>query len=177
MKLRFNWLYDVTYLQMVVVLKKLTYGALLSPSEAAEEFRDGIIRCFRELLLSICVCSNESCSCKEINGWPALLARRDWEPPLTRISKYDSEPEDCLVLFLQSQTSSAAVGHWLSLLLKVCFFFLLNASPALLRQFMLLRSSNSNSTSFFFFFHLSRLLLVQIFLFFLWLYLNFGFCW
>ncbi|KAM7526892.1 hypothetical protein LguiA_016794 [Lonicera macranthoides] len=105
--------------QMVVVLKKLTYGALLSPSEAAEEFRDGIIRCFRELLLSICLCSNESCSCKEINGWPALLARRDWEPPLTQISKYDSEPEDCLVLFLQSQTASAAVGHWLSLLLKI----------------------------------------------------------
>ncbi|XAR67264.1 hypothetical protein NMG60_11001953 [Bertholletia excelsa] len=30
--------------QMVVVLKKLTYGAMLSPSEASEEFREGVIR-------------------------------------------------------------------------------------------------------------------------------------
>ncbi|CAK9165660.1 unnamed protein product [Ilex paraguariensis] len=81
--------------QMVVMLKKLTYGALLSPSEAAEEFREGLI-----------------------SGWPTLLERRDLESPLTRIPNYDSEPEECLLAFLQSQAASAVVGHWLSLLLK-----------------------------------------------------------
>lgn len=105
---------------MVVVLKKLTNGALLSPSEAAEEFRGGVIRCFRALLLSIRVCSSKSCSCKQNNGWPALLKRNEFQSPLIGVSRYNSEPE-CSLAFLQSQNASPAVGHWLSLLLKVCF--------------------------------------------------------
>ncbi|XP_052177769.1 uncharacterized protein LOC127791774 isoform X2 [Diospyros lotus] len=104
--------------QMVVVLKKLTYGAMLSPSEASEEFREGIIRCFKALLLSLHSCSNRSCSCKEINGLPSLLARRDLQSPNRIPAKYDSEIEECLLAFLQSQSASAAIGHWLSLLLK-----------------------------------------------------------
>ncbi|KAM1795905.1 hypothetical protein ACFX15_035262 [Malus domestica] len=104
--------------QLVVVLKKLTYGALLSPSDASEEFREGIIKCFRELLLNLLPCSDESCACKRIFGVPMLLENRDLKAPLSRTSKYDSEPDECLLAFLQSQTASAAVGHWLSLLLK-----------------------------------------------------------
>ena len=42
-----------TLFQMVVVLKKLTSGAMLSPNEAAEEFREGIIRCLRGMLFRI----------------------------------------------------------------------------------------------------------------------------
>ncbi|KAA8527184.1 hypothetical protein F0562_008587 [Nyssa sinensis] len=104
--------------QMVVVLKKLTYGALLSPSEASEEFREGVIKCFRSLLLGLHLCSDESCSCKQINGLPALSASRELRLPLTRYSKYDSDQEACLLAFLQSESALAAVGHWLSLLLK-----------------------------------------------------------
>ena len=64
-------------LQMVVVLKKLTYGAMFSPSEVSEEFREGVFRGFRTLYLNLDLCSHKSCSCKQINGSPTLLARRD----------------------------------------------------------------------------------------------------
>ncbi|XP_074350478.1 uncharacterized protein LOC141689873 isoform X2 [Apium graveolens] len=102
---------------MVIVLKKLTNGAILSPSEAAEEFRGGVLRCFRALLLSLHMCSKKSCSCKQITGWPALSKSTELQSPISRDTKYDSEQE-CLLAFLQSQTASPAVGHWLSLLLK-----------------------------------------------------------
>lgn len=105
--------------QMVVLLKKLTYGALLSPSEASEELREGILLCFRALLLSLHSCSDVSCSCKQIPGLPAL-ADNMYDTLLHKSFKYGSESEECLLAFLRSQTASAAVGHWLSLLLKVC---------------------------------------------------------
>lgn len=100
---------------MIVVLKKLTSGALLSPSESAEEFREGIVRCFRALLLSLDPCSVGSCLCKQIPGLPAFMESNTLRTPF----KYKSEPDECLLAFLQSQDASAAVGHWLSLLLKV----------------------------------------------------------
>ncbi|XP_017258473.1 uncharacterized protein LOC108227694 isoform X2 [Daucus carota subsp. sativus] len=102
---------------MVIILKKLTNGAILSPSEAAEEFRGGVLRCFKALLLSLHMCSNKSCPCKQIIGWPALSKRSEFQSPISTGTEYDSERE-CLLAFLQSQTASAAVGHWLSLLLK-----------------------------------------------------------
>ncbi|XP_024019137.1 uncharacterized protein LOC21399286 isoform X2 [Morus notabilis] len=104
--------------QMVVVMKKLTYGALLSPSDASEEFREGIIKCFRALISSLIPCSDESCTCKQTFHLPLLLDSRDLKTMPVRSAKYDSEPAECLIAFLQSQASSAAVGHWLSLLLK-----------------------------------------------------------
>lgn len=106
--------------QMVVLLKKLTYGALLSPSEGSEEFREGIILCFRALLLSLQSCSDESCSCGQIPGLPALSENTYNDTPLRKSFKCGAESELCLLTFLHSQTASAAVGHWLSLLLKVC---------------------------------------------------------
>ncbi|XP_058218097.1 uncharacterized protein LOC131329059 isoform X2 [Rhododendron vialii] len=101
--------------QMVVILKKLTYAAMLSPSEASEEFREGVLRCFRAVLLCLHLCPNKSCSCKQVNGMPALLDGRDMHSILPKDA---SETEECLLAFLHSQTASAAVGHWLSLLLK-----------------------------------------------------------
>ncbi|KAF8412889.1 hypothetical protein HHK36_000861 [Tetracentron sinense] len=105
-------------IEMVVVLKKLTNGALLSPSEAAEEFREGIIRCFKALLLSLHPCCVVSCTCKQVLGFPILIASNSLQIPPITPSKYHSKPEECLLAFLQSQNASAAVGHWLSLLLK-----------------------------------------------------------
>ncbi|CAI9756733.1 unnamed protein product [Fraxinus pennsylvanica] len=104
--------------QMVVILKKLTHGALLSPSEASEEFREGVIRCFKGLLLNLHSCSDESCPCKQIGGCPTLLGRKDVQFSCAQVSKYDLVPEQCLLAFLQSEPASAIVGHWLSLLLK-----------------------------------------------------------
>ncbi|XP_073158890.1 uncharacterized protein [Henckelia pumila] len=80
--------------QMVVILKKLAQGASLSPLEGSEEFREGVIRCFRALMLNLCPCSDDDCPCKQI------------------------VPKECSLAFLQSEPASAAVGHWLSLLLK-----------------------------------------------------------
>jgi hypothetical protein len=116
---------------MVVVLKKLTYGALL-PLSASEEFREGVIKCFRALLLSLLPCSDKSCSCKQILGLPTLLESGSVETSLCTSTKNYSESEECLLAFLQSQTASTAVGHWLSLLLQVhqiffFFFFVLNS--------------------------------------------------
>lgn len=124
---------------MVVVLKKLTSGALLSPLDASEEFREGIIKCFRALLLSLLPCSDESCPCKQTFSFPTLLDSKDLKTLIDRSSKHDSEPEECLLAFLQSQTASAAVGHWLSLLLKV-------SSIALFRNLL-----TCSTHSFFFF--------------------------
>lgn len=111
--------FDDALLQMVVVLKKLTYGALLPLSEASEEFREGVIKCFRALLLSLLPCSDKSCSCKQILGLPTLLESGSVEISLHTSSKYYSESQECMLAFLQSQPASAAVGHWLSLLLQV----------------------------------------------------------
>lgn len=105
--------------QMVVVLKKLSYGAMLSPTEASEEFRGGIIKCFRAMLLTLQPCSNSSCICKQRVVLPTI------EPFITTSISYNThlsyqvEPQECLLAFLQSQNASAAVGHWLSLLHQV----------------------------------------------------------
>ncbi|XP_027913548.1 TELO2-interacting protein 1 homolog isoform X4 [Vigna unguiculata] len=103
--------------QMVVLLKKLTYGAMLSPSEASEEFREGILLCVKALLLSLYSCSNMSCVCKQIPGLPAL-SDGDNNDRLHKTFMSDSESGECLLAFLQSQFASAAIGHWISLLLK-----------------------------------------------------------
>lgn len=103
--------------QFIVLTKKLTRGALLSPMKASEEFREGMIRCFKALLLNLHCCSCESCPCKQISGWPLLLERKSLHSP--PVSKLKFKEEECLVAFLQSETASVAVGHWLSLLLKV----------------------------------------------------------
>lgn len=110
-------------LQMVVIMKKLTSGAILTPSETAEEFREGIIKCFRAMICGLLPCSDDSCSCKRTVGWPQLSDRRDYQTQVSESYKYDKETRDCLLAFLQSQSALAAVGHWLSILLKVTLPF------------------------------------------------------
>ncbi|WOL09671.1 hypothetical protein Cni_G18424 [Canna indica] len=104
--------------QMVVVLKKLTCGALLSPSEASEEFREGIIKCFRAMLLPLQPCSNRSCLCKERVILPTVESITTTFSCHDTLSSYCEENQECLLAFLQSQNAAAAVGHWLSLLLQ-----------------------------------------------------------
>ncbi|XP_072963405.1 uncharacterized protein [Typha angustifolia] len=104
--------------QMVVVLKKLTSGAMLSPSEASEEFREGIVRCFRAMLLQLQPCSVNSCSCRQTVFLPTVLSVITLQVDHVSSSNYCAEPDECLLAFLRSQNASAAVGHWLSLLLQ-----------------------------------------------------------
>ncbi|KAL8477911.1 hypothetical protein ACS0TY_029990 [Phlomoides rotata] len=104
--------------QMAVILRKLTNGAMLSPLEASEEFREGVIRCFRAVLLNLCPCSNDSCPCKQILPPPVLPSENELQLPVPNVSKYNSVSKECSLAFLQSEPASAAVGHWLSLMLK-----------------------------------------------------------
>ena len=104
---------------MVTMLKKLTSGAMLSPLEASEEFRSGIIRCFRAMVLQLQPCSERSCSCKQATVLPTTSTNTNLETGSVVCSKLHAHPEECLLAFLQSQNASAAVGHWLSLLLQV----------------------------------------------------------
>ncbi|XP_042012560.1 TELO2-interacting protein 1 homolog isoform X1 [Salvia splendens] len=99
--------------QLVVILKKLTLGAMLSPLEASEEFREGVIRCFRAVLLNLGPCSDDSCPCKGISNRPILPDEKEWQFP-----GHISVSKECPLAFLQSQPASAAIGHWLSLMLK-----------------------------------------------------------
>lgn len=106
-------------------MKKLTHAAMLSPLEASEEFREGVIKCFRSLILGLPPCTNEACSCRQSPGLPSLLESADTQALTCGTPKYHSDRGECLLAFLQSQTAAAAVGHWLSLLLKVRVFSLL----------------------------------------------------
>lgn len=103
---------------MVVLLKKLTYAALLSPSEASEEFREGVIMCFKALIWGLNPCSSSFCSCQQHPGLPMLGEYGDLQVSEVRAVNHSSEQGECLLSFLQSPAASAAVGHWLSLLLK-----------------------------------------------------------
>ncbi|GAB4854735.1 hypothetical protein Ancab_023321 [Ancistrocladus abbreviatus] len=104
--------------QMTVFLKKLTDGAMLSSSEASEEFREGVIRCFRMLLLNLHPCLDNSCSCRQSLHLPLFLDNSNFQDaPITQLDS-NSQPRECLLEFLQSESASVAVGHWLSLLLN-----------------------------------------------------------
>ncbi|CAN0905959.1 TELO2-interacting protein 1 homolog [Linum grandiflorum] len=104
--------------QMVVVMKKLTNAALLSPSEASEEFREGVIKCLRNLLKGLSPCADETCSCRQTHGMPALLENVELRWSLSQPLCYVTEVKECIIAFLQSDAASAAIGHLLSLLLK-----------------------------------------------------------
>lgn len=104
---------------MVVILKKLTLGAMLSPMEASEEFREGVIRCFRAVLLNLGPCSDNSCPCKQISNTP-ILPEKELQFPAYKEPGFSSVSKECSLAFLQSQLASAAIGHWLSLMLKAC---------------------------------------------------------
>ncbi|KAH8503089.1 hypothetical protein H0E87_014410 [Populus deltoides] len=112
-----NKCYLVSIDQMVVLMKKLTYAAMLTENEASEEFREGVIKCFKALIEGLSSCGVEGCSCEEINGLPALVEAGD-NRNVNSARDYLGGEGECLVSFLRSQSASAAVGHWFSLLLK-----------------------------------------------------------
>lgn len=105
---------------MAIILRKLTLGAMLSPLEASEEFREGVIRCFRAVLLNLCPCSDDLCPCKQIADRPVFPSEKELQFSVPNVSKYSSVSKECSLAFLQSEPASAAVGHWLSLMLKAC---------------------------------------------------------
>ncbi|XP_074303602.1 uncharacterized protein LOC141638053 [Silene latifolia] len=105
--------------QLTVLIKKLTYGAMLSATEASEEFRGGVVKCFRTLLINLSPCLQTSCSCKHSLAKPELLDTTHSKALTAQHSTYHCQPPDCLIAFLQSQSASAALGHWLSLLLNI----------------------------------------------------------
>ena len=118
-----------------MILKKLTSGAMLSHTDASEEFRIGIIRSFKAMLLRMQPCSDFSCLCKKsvIPQTAVEITRLDFN--LANNKLYGSiDSQECLLAFLQSPDASAVVGHWLSLLLQVIFlfiFFLFSCSESL----------------------------------------------
>ncbi|KAL2897187.1 TELO2-interacting protein 1-like protein [Bienertia sinuspersici] len=114
-----NKVSDVVAEGMSVVLKKLTHGAMLSPSEAAEEFRGGVVRCFRTVLSNLIPCFDTSCSCKHSMSQPLLLDMEDSKCLITNHLEWSYNSKECLITFLQSEIASAAVGHWLSLMLNI----------------------------------------------------------
>ncbi|KAJ1693480.1 hypothetical protein LUZ63_010178 [Rhynchospora breviuscula] len=105
--------------QMVMILKKLTSGAMLSHTDASEEFRIGIIRSFKAMLLRMQPCSVSFCVCKRsvIPHTAVEITHLDFN--LANNKRYGStDSPGCLLAFLQSPDASAAVGHWFSLLLQ-----------------------------------------------------------
>ncbi|KAJ3681678.1 hypothetical protein LUZ60_014251 [Juncus effusus] len=103
--------------QMIMVLKKLTSAAMLSHTEASEEFRTGTIKSFKAMILNIKPCSNNNNSCISCEK---LLVPDTIVPIIGTGSemRFRTDSDACLVGFLQSGEASPAVGHWLSLLLQ-----------------------------------------------------------
>lgn len=108
-----------------MILKKLTSGAMLSHTDASEEFRIGIIRSFKAMLLRMQPCSDCCCVCKKlvIPETAVEITRLDFKHANNK-SYSGMDSQECLLAFLQSPDASAAVGHWFSLLLQVIFFSL-----------------------------------------------------
>jgi hypothetical protein len=113
--------------QMTMLLRKLTAGAVLSPAEASEEFRHGVVNCLRALLGALAPCHTLSCSCKYVSPSPFDILRQN-PVALYEGLKNDEEDlmddeaailEECPLGFLHSQDMAAAIGHLLSLLLQV----------------------------------------------------------
>ncbi|KAI4374634.1 hypothetical protein MLD38_012606 [Melastoma candidum] len=105
--------------QMVMIIKKLTSGALLPTSVATEEFREGVIKCFKALVANLSTCSDYSCACKKVVGLPALFEEEKcMAADSIQSQTFTTEQGGCLLAFLQSEAAAPAVGHWLSLLLQ-----------------------------------------------------------
>ncbi|URE13168.1 TELO2 interacting protein 1 [Musa troglodytarum] len=96
---------------MVVVLKKITIGAMLSHSEASEEFRGDASE--------LQPCSVSSCSCKQRVIMPTSKSIDGAFVHHNTLSRNHVESLECLLAFLQSPNASAAEGHWVSLFLQV----------------------------------------------------------
>jgi len=120
---------------MITLIRKLTGAAMLSPAEASEEFRHGIVMCLRFVFQALQGCKSLSCSCKYILPSPFSILKQDpgdlyegygyigdVEDETGEEDTVDyATPEVCPLGYLQSVDMAPAIGHLLSLLLQVCF--------------------------------------------------------
>ena len=119
---------------MTTLIGKLTKAALLSPAEASEEFRQGIVLCIKSVVQALQACKSLSCSCKYVllspfsilnqdprelyEGYTYTAAEEDViDEELTTVDYVT--PEVCPLGFLQSIDMAPVIGHLLSLLLQV----------------------------------------------------------
>jgi hypothetical protein len=110
-----------------MLLRKMTSAAMLSPKEAAEEFRHGVVKCIQALFDSLRPCDDSTCSCKLTSSSPLdafkenpLGFRRAYGNGGTESKDFIAVADGCALGCLQSQNMSAAIGHLMSLLLQVC---------------------------------------------------------
>jgi hypothetical protein len=120
---------------MTSLLKKLTAAAMLSPSEASEEFRHHVVMCLRSLFQALQSCGSSSCSCKHVLLPPFTILKQN---PSVLYEGYTfneniqedflaeefttveySALEKCPLGCLQALDMAPAIGHLLSLLLQV----------------------------------------------------------
>ncbi|CAM6129670.1 unnamed protein product [Calypogeia fissa] len=112
--------------QATMLLRKLTSAAMLSPKEAAEEFRQGVVKCLQALLQNLRPCGSSTCVCKQISPSPFVGLQQS---PLAffgecAIVKPEAEEhmevsDTCPLGYLQSENMSVAIGHLISLLLQI----------------------------------------------------------
>ncbi|OAE27011.1 hypothetical protein AXG93_1774s1210 [Marchantia polymorpha subsp. ruderalis] len=109
--------------QMIMMLRKLTGGAMLSTSEASEEFRHGVLKCLKSFLTNLRPCSTASCMCQSVSVSPfEALDKKIWNLVKANIQNIDSiidESDVCPMGFLQTESMAPAVGHLISLLLQI----------------------------------------------------------
>lgn len=111
-----------------MLLQKLISAAMLSPREAAEEFRHGVVKCLQALLQNLRPCGSASCVCKLTASSSSFVFLK--QNPLAFFSECAigraeamellGIADTCPLGYLQSESMSAAVGHLISLLLQVC---------------------------------------------------------
>lgn len=113
---------------MVTVLKSLSAAAMLTPAEASEEFRHGVVRCLKASFLSLQSCGDPSCRCSASWSPPQhgygdgcnFYAEHVWTRCFAVSQTRNSENiEACHVAYLQSDDMRVAIGHLFSVLLKV----------------------------------------------------------
>lgn len=119
--------------QMITLIRKLTGAAMLSPADASEEFRHGIIMCLRSVFQALKGCKSLSCSCKYVLPSPFSILKQDpgdlyegygyigdVEEEAGEEDTVDyTAPEVCPLGYLQSVDMAPAIGHLLSLLLQI----------------------------------------------------------
>ncbi|GKA35025.1 ARM repeat superfamily protein [Tanacetum coccineum] len=96
-------------------LNQLTNATLLSPSQASEEFRQAFITSFKALLNALCFYSNSSCQCEQLKSLPRLIDNNRYSQSFP---VHELDIDECLLVFLRSQSAAVTVGNWLLLMLR-----------------------------------------------------------
>ncbi|KAL2608666.1 hypothetical protein R1flu_027239 [Riccia fluitans] len=112
--------------QMTMMLRKLTGAAMLTASEAAEEFRHGVVKCLKALLASLSSCSSGSCTCQSVSSSPIEVLKQSIWNSVGSVKMHSSkfqttmdEKDICPLGLLQLESEAPAVGHLISLLLQI----------------------------------------------------------